>query len=134
MPKTPRSARKLGPTALHESILVCRYPGDGATMEVPFHALWDFQVRTVSSGTGKRTGRPFLCARMSGTSIPRAAWFGHSGAHSDGSPDMLVCITRAGNPHMYRNLRSLGENCERGETRSSPAPFEAGLETRMTAG
>jgi hypothetical protein len=105
-------AKEHGPEALNESILVCRRPSDSATLELPFHALWDFQFGTVGS-RGKALARPLLYARMSCAAIPRPALFGHSCAHGEGPHDILVCITRSGNPRGYQNLRRFAEDRDR---------------------
>jgi hypothetical protein len=106
-------AKEHGPDALNESILVCRHPSDAATFAVPFHALWDFHLRTVSGGSGKLMVRPFLSARMNCAAVPRPKYFGHSCARGEGPHAILVCITRAGNPHGYQNLRRFAEDRDR---------------------
>ena len=106
-------AREYGPEALLDSVAVCRHPGDGQYIAVPFTALEDFHFRSVSGGIGRRTGRLFLYARMWCDSIPKDAAFGHSCAHGPGPHSILVCITQVANPrHLYLRLRTFAERRE----------------------
>jgi hypothetical protein len=50
---------------------------------------------------------------MSCAAAPWAALFGHSCAHGEGPHDILVCITRSGNPRGYQNLRRFAEDRDR---------------------
>jgi hypothetical protein len=106
-------AREHGPAALRDPIGVCRHPGDNAYMSVPFHALHDFHLRSISGGVARPTGRAFLYARMSCTEIPADARFGHSCIHGEGPHEILVCITQTANAAaLYKCLRDFSERRE----------------------
>jgi len=106
-------ASQHGPEALLDQINVCRHPGDGCYISVPFSSLWHIHSRYVSGGVGRRTHYPALYARMSCGSIPPGAYFGHSCAHGPGPHEILVCITKIANPTTYRRLRAFAEDRDR---------------------
>lgn len=103
-------AKEHGLDALNESILVCRHPNVPAYIQVPFHALWDFQVRTRSRrAIARSVTRTSLYARIGCDNVR----FGHICTHLDAAHDILVCINRSGNPRSYSKLRAFAENRDR---------------------
>jgi hypothetical protein len=101
-------AKQHGTESLSKPVKVCRHPGTGVYVSVPFYALGHFHFRDESGGVQRRSGRPFLYARMSCRWIPEDAYFfGHSCTHGPPPHDILVCITQVANSKaLYRKLRA----------------------------
>jgi hypothetical protein len=107
-------AKEHGPDALNEPILVSRHPNIPASIQVPFHALWDFQVwRRFRRAIARSVARHALYARIKCSMLPNSAQWGHVCPQHDAPHNILVAITRSGNPASYSKLRAFAENRKR---------------------
>jgi hypothetical protein len=107
-------AKEHGLDALNEPILVSRHPNSPASIQVPFHVLWDFQVRTrLRRATARYLARSSLYARIKCSMLPNSTRWGHFCPQHDAPHNILVAITRSGNPASYSKLRAFAENRER---------------------
>jgi hypothetical protein len=83
---------------------VRRQWNDWRIIEVPVSELRDFHYLESSGGVGARSPRPMLYARMLCTSIPEGSDFPHSCQHGPPPHEILVCICKKDNPHLFEAL------------------------------